>query len=87
MAQGCLHKPRWLAFGLISFEATLEETLDAWMYFDKKLLECFHLTRFLQATAAFVFAAFDTTWAVSGQEISPKTCVFLSFRICLENDV
>ena len=31
VAQGCLHKPRWLAFGLISFEATLEETLDAWM--------------------------------------------------------
>ena len=28
---GCLHKPRWLAFGLISFDATLEETLDAWM--------------------------------------------------------
>ena len=31
VAQGCLHKPRWLAFGLISFEATLEETPDAWM--------------------------------------------------------
>ena len=31
VAQGCLHKPRWLAFRLISFEATLEETLDAWM--------------------------------------------------------